>query len=35
MKKKLILEENKSKSGIYMLINNLTNDMYIGQSIDI
>jgi group I intron endonuclease len=33
--KKDILKENKSKSGIYMLTNKLTNDIYIGQSIDI
>ena len=25
--------ENKNKSGIYMLTNKLTNDIYIGQSI--
>jgi group I intron endonuclease len=33
--KKNILIENKGKSGIYMLKNILTNDIYIGQSIDI
>jgi group I intron endonuclease len=33
--RKDILEENKGKSGIYMLTNKLTNDIYIGQSIDI
>ena len=33
--KKDILKENKGKSGIYMLINKLTKDIYIGQSIDI
>lgn len=33
--KKDILSENKGKSGIYMLTNKLTNDIYIGQSIDI
>ena len=33
--KKYILKENKGKSGIYMLTNKLTNDIYIGQSIDI
>jgi len=30
-----ILKENKGKSGIYMLTNKLTNDIYIGQSADI
>ena len=30
--KKDILKENKDKSGIYMLTNKLTNDIYIGQS---
>lgn len=30
--KKDILKENKGKSGIYMLTNKLTNDIYIGQS---
>jgi group I intron endonuclease len=30
-----ILKENKGKSGIYMLTNKLTNDIYIGQSGDI
>jgi group I intron endonuclease len=33
--KKDILIENRGKSGIYMLTNNLTKDIYIGQSIDI
>ena len=33
--KKDILNENKGKSGIYMLTNKLTNDLYIGQSINI
>lgn len=33
--RKDIFIENKSKSGIYMLSNKLTNDIYIGQSIDI
>ncbi len=33
--KKNILKENKGKSGIYMLTNKLTNDIYIGQSNDI
>lgn len=33
--RKIILNENKGKSGIYMLTNKLTNDIYIGQSIDI
>lgn len=33
--KKDILNEKKGKSGIYMLTNKLTNDIYIGQSIDI
>jgi len=33
--KKDILNENKGKSGIYMLTNNLTGKIYIGQSIDI
>lgn len=33
--KKDILNENKGKSGIYMWTNKLTNDLYIGQSIDI
>ena len=35
MIEKNILEENKGKSGIYMLTKKLTNDIYIGQSIDI
>ena len=30
-----ILNENKGKSGIYMLTNKLTKDIYIGQSIDL
>jgi hypothetical protein len=33
--KKDILKENKGKSGIYMLTNKLTKDIYIGQSEDI
>ena len=33
--RKNILKENKGKSGIYMLTNKLTNDIYIGQSKDI
>jgi group I intron endonuclease len=33
--RKDILKENKGKSGIYMLTNKLTNDIYIGQSADI
>jgi len=33
--RKDFLNENKGKSGIYMITNKLTNDIYIGQSIDI
>lgn len=33
--RKDILKENKGKSGIYMLTNKLTNDNYIGQSVNI
>jgi group I intron endonuclease len=33
--RKYILKENKGKSGIYMLTNKLTKDIYIGQSIDL
>jgi group I intron endonuclease len=33
--RKEFLNENKGKSGIYMITNKLTNDRYIGQSIDI
>lgn len=33
--KKTILEENKGKSGIFMLTNQLTGDIYVGQSTDI
>lgn len=33
--RKDILKENKNKSGIYMWTNKLTNDIYIGQSINI
>jgi group I intron endonuclease len=33
--RKDILKENKGKSGIYMLTNKLTSDIYIGQSTDI
>jgi group I intron endonuclease len=34
MKKKIFIE-NEGKSGIYMLTNKLTNDIYIGQSVNI
>jgi group I intron endonuclease len=33
--KQQILEENKGKSGIYMLTNKITGDIYVGQSTDI
>lgn len=33
--RKIFLEDNKGKSGIYMLTNKLTNHIYIGQSRDI
>ena len=33
--KKLILKDNKGKSGIYKWTNKLTNDIYIGQSVDL
>lgn len=33
--KKVILKENKGKSGIYMWTNKITGDIYIGQSIDL
>jgi len=33
--RKYFFKDNKGKSGIYMLTNKLTNDIYIGQSIDI
>lgn len=33
--RKVILKDNKNKSGIYMLTNKLTNDIYIGQSQDL
>jgi group I intron endonuclease len=33
--KKLIIKDNKKKSGIYKWTNKLTNDIYIGQSIDL
>lgn len=33
--KKTILEENKGKSGIFMLTNQLTGDIYVGQSKDL
>ena len=33
--KKYIIKENKGKSGIYMLTNKLTSDIYIGQSSDL
>lgn len=34
-KKKEILDENIGKSGVYMLTNKLTGDIYVGQSMDI
>jgi len=34
-KRKDILKENKGKSGVYMLTNKLTNDIYNGQSVEI
>ena len=33
--KKQIIDENKNKSGIYLLTNLLTKDQYVGQSIDL
>lgn len=33
--KKTILTENKNKSGIYLLTNLITGDIYVGQSIDL
>jgi group I intron endonuclease len=33
--RKDIYSENKGKSGIYMITNKLTNDIYVGQSIDL
>jgi group I intron endonuclease len=33
--KKLIIKDNKNKSGIYKWTNKLTNDVYIGQSVDL
>ena len=33
--KKLIIKDNKNKSGIYKLTNKITNDIYVGQSIDL
>jgi group I intron endonuclease len=33
--KKLIIKNNKNKSGIYKWTNKITNDIYIGQSIDL
>ena len=33
--KKLIIQENKNKSGIYKWTNKLTNDIYIGQSVNL
>jgi len=33
--KKIIIKDNKNKSGIYKWTNKLTNDIYIGQSIDL
>ena len=33
--RKLIIKENKNKSGIYKWTNKVTNDIYIGQSIDL
>lgn len=34
-KKKSIIKDNKNKSGIYKWTNKLTNDIYIGQSVDL
>jgi group I intron endonuclease len=33
--RKLIIKDNKNKSGIYRWTNKLTNDIYVGQSIDL
>ena len=33
--KKSIIKDNKKKSGIYKWTNRLTNDIYIGQSVDL
>ncbi len=33
--KKSIIKDNKNKSGIYKWTNKLTNDIYIGQSVDL
>lgn len=33
--RKLIIKENKNKSGIYKWTNKITNDIYVGQSIDL
>nr|AKM22529.1 GIY-YIG endonuclease [Cordyceps militaris]AKM22656.1 hypothetical protein [Cordyceps militaris]AKM22671.1 hypothetical protein [Cordyceps militaris]AKM22703.1 hypothetical protein [Cordyceps militaris]AKM22734.1 hypothetical protein [Cordyceps militaris] len=33
--RKLIIKDNKNKSGIYKWINKVTNDTYVGQSIDL
>lgn len=33
--KKIILKNNKEKTGIYMLTNKLTGDIYVGQSVDL
>jgi len=33
--RKLIIKDNKNKSGIYKWTNKLTNDIYIGQSVDL
>ena len=33
--KKLIIQDNKNKSGIYKWTNKLTNDIYIGQSVNL
>ena len=33
--KKLIIKDNKNKSGIYKWTNKLTNDIYVGQSVDL
>ncbi|XWW92062.1 GIY-YIG endonuclease (mitochondrion) [Cordyceps javanica] len=33
--RKLILKDNKNKSGIYKWTNKVTNDIYVGQSIDL
>ena len=33
--RKSIIKDNKNKSGIYKWTNKLTNDIYIGQSVDL